>query len=114
MVREVGVHYDDEVARDKLQAMDVGGAEAQLAGARLEDDMRGAEGGLEFFGAGERAVGGCVVDNYYFPIKFSAGICLSGCTREGVKSERENWEAYSFVNTSCSICTRTGRFWRSL
>ena len=39
VVREVSVHDDDEVAGDELQAMYVGGAEAELAGARLEDDM---------------------------------------------------------------------------
>jgi hypothetical protein len=72
-VREVGVHNDDEVAGDELQAVDVGGAEAELAGARLEDNVRGAEGGLEFFGTCEGAIGGGVVDDYYFPVKFSAG-----------------------------------------
>ena len=51
--------------------MDVGGAEAELARAGLEDDVRGAEGGLEFAGAGEGAVRGGVIDDYYFPVQVS-------------------------------------------
>jgi hypothetical protein len=39
VVREVGVHDDDEVAGGELQAVDVGSAEAELAGAGLEDDV---------------------------------------------------------------------------
>jgi hypothetical protein len=53
--------------------VDVGGAETELACAGFEDDVRGTERGLEFFGAGEGAVGGGVVDNYYFPVEVSAG-----------------------------------------
>ncbi|KAI9148067.1 3-oxoacyl-(acyl carrier protein) reductase [Paramyrothecium foliicola] len=71
VVAEVGVHDDDEVARDELQAVDVGGAEAQLAGARLEDDVRGV--GLdELLGDLLGAVGGAVVDDDDFPVKVAA------------------------------------------
>ena len=70
MVGEVGVHDDDEVARGELQPVDVGGAETKLAGARLEDDMRGV--GLdELVGNFLRAVGGSVVDNDELPIEFA-------------------------------------------
>ena len=58
MVGEVGVHDDHVVACDELQAVDVGGAEPQLAGAWLEDDLFGAEGFLQLFGALEGSVGG--------------------------------------------------------
>lgn len=37
MVREVSVHDDDEIACGEFEAVDVGGAEAELAGAWLED-----------------------------------------------------------------------------
>ena len=33
VMREIGVHDDHKVARDVLQAMDIGGAEAELASA---------------------------------------------------------------------------------
>ena len=73
MVAEVGVHDDDEVARDELQAVDVGGAEAQLAGASLEDDVGGV--GLdELVGDVLGAVGRAVVDDDEFPIEL-AGDC---------------------------------------
>ena len=70
VVREVGVHDDDEVAGGELQAVHVGRAEAELAGARLEEDVWRV--GLELVGAGEGAVGGAVVDDYYFPVELSA------------------------------------------
>lgn len=68
MVREIGVHDDDKVARNELQTVHVGGAQTEFAGARLEDDMLCAEGFLEFFGPVEGAVGRGVVDNDDFPI----------------------------------------------
>ena len=44
MVREIRVHDDDEVARCELQAVDVGGAEAEFARARVEFYFGGAVG----------------------------------------------------------------------
>lgn len=49
--------------------MDVGGAEAEFAGAGFEEDVGGAVEGLELLGDGEGAVGGGVVDDYYFPVE---------------------------------------------
>ena len=54
VVTEVGVHDDDEVARRELQAVDVGGAETQLAGAGADLDVRGVDFGElsgDFLGA---------------------------------------------------------------
>lgn len=56
VVAEVGVHDDDEVARDELQAVDVGRSEAQLAGSSLEDDV-GCVGLDELVGHVLRSVG---------------------------------------------------------
>lgn len=68
MVAEVGVHDDDKVAGDELQAVDVGRSEAQLAGARLEDDVGGV--GLdELVGDILGSVGRAVVDDDEFPVQ---------------------------------------------
>ena len=71
MVREVGVHDDDEGAGGKFEAVDVGGAETHFAGAGFEDNVRGTVDGLELFGDGEGAVGGTVVDDYDLPFEFA-------------------------------------------
>ncbi len=47
-----------------FEAVDVGGAETEFAGAGFEDDARGCVEGLELLGYGEGAVGGAVVDDY--------------------------------------------------
>lgn len=71
MVAEVGVHDDDEVAGDELQAVDVGRSETQLSSARLEDDVGGV--GLdELVGDILGSVGRAVVDNDEFPIQVAA------------------------------------------
>lgn len=70
VVREVGVHDDDKVARDKLEAVHVGRAETELARAGLEDDVRGV--GLdELVGDLLGAVGGAVVDNDELPVELA-------------------------------------------
>lgn len=71
MVGEIGVHDDDRGAAGELEAVHVGGAEAELAGARLQDDAFGGVELLELFGDGEGAVGGAVVDDDEFPIEFA-------------------------------------------
>ena len=63
MVREIGVHDDDEVARRVLQAVDVGGTEPEFAGACVEFDAVGAVGFDQLLCDGLRAVGGAVVDD---------------------------------------------------
>lgn len=73
MVGEVGVHDDDIGTAGELEAVHVGGTEAELAGARLQDDAFGAVELLELFGDGEGAVGGAVVDDDEFPIEFAVG-----------------------------------------
>ena len=70
MVREVGVHDDDEVAARVLQAVDIGGPEAEFAGAGVKF-YAVAVGFDELFGDSLRAVGGPVVDDYDFPVEFA-------------------------------------------
>ena len=75
MVAEVGVHDDDEVARHELEPVDVGGSEAELSRAGLEDDVRAV--GLDkllgdFLGAVRRAV----VDDDELPVEFAARATL--------------------------------------
>jgi hypothetical protein len=69
-VAEIGVHDNDEVARHKLQAVNVGSSETQLSGARLEDDV-GSVGLDELVGDFLCSVGGAVVDNDEFPIQLA-------------------------------------------
>jgi len=68
VVGEVGVHDDDGGAGGGFEAVDVGGAEPEFAGAGFEDYVGRAVEGLELVGDGEGAVGGGVVDDYDFPV----------------------------------------------
>jgi len=68
VVGEIGVHDDDEGACCGLEAVDVGGAEAEFSGARAEEDVGGAVEGLELLGDGEGVVWGGVIDDYDFPV----------------------------------------------
>lgn len=68
MVAEVGVHDDDEVAGDELQAVDVGSSETQLSGTSLEDDV-GSVGLDELVGDFLGAVGRAVVNDDEFPVQ---------------------------------------------
>lgn len=73
MVAKVGVHDDDVVTFGKLQAVDVGSAEAELACAGLEDNV----GGVCFdklLGDILGAVGGAVVDDDEFPVDVAGSI----------------------------------------
>lgn len=54
--------------------MDVGGAEAEFAGARFEDYVGGAVEGLELLGDGEGAVGGGVVDDDDLPVEIAVEV----------------------------------------
>jgi hypothetical protein len=108
VVAEVGVHDDDKVARRELQAVDVGGAEAELAGAGLEDDVRGV--GLdELVGDLLGAVGGAVVDDDEFPVEL-AGEGQSVC--RDVKGKATI--AYLSVKVRLSSQAMMGRLRRSL
>jgi hypothetical protein len=69
-VREVRVHDDHEVARRELQPVDVGRAEAELAGARLQEDVWGV-GFCELVCDDLGPVWGAVVDDYEFPVEVS-------------------------------------------
>lgn len=79
MVAEVGVHDDDIVAGRELQAVDVGGAEAEFACARLQFDVLGADGGDELLCDFLGAVGRAVVDDDDFPIEVAGGGVLVSC-----------------------------------
>lgn len=72
-MREIGVHDDDEGAGCVGEAVDVGGAEAEFAGARFQHDVGGAVEFLELLGDGESAVGGGVVDNDDFVVEGAVG-----------------------------------------
>lgn len=72
-MREVGVHDDDIVARCELQAVDVGGSESELAGARADLDLGRCVGFLELSSDFLRAVGRAVVDDDEFPVKIASG-----------------------------------------
>ena len=63
VVREVGVHDDDEVARRELQSVDVGRPKAKFRSARPDLDAGGAVDLLELLGDFLRAIGGSVVDD---------------------------------------------------
>jgi hypothetical protein len=77
MVREVGVHDDHVVSRGVFEAVDVGGPQAEFPCARVQFDVQGADGGDELFGDFLGAVGGAVVDDYYFPVEVSRGCGLA-------------------------------------
>lgn len=77
VVAEVGVHDNHKVAAGVLQAVDVRGAEAEFARARLEHDVLGAPEPLQLFGDLERAVRGAVVHDDDFPVQVAGwGIVL--------------------------------------
>jgi hypothetical protein len=72
-VREVRVHDDHERAGAKVEAVDVGRAEAELACARLEDDLVLAVRLCELVRNLLRAVGARVVDDDDLPVE-AAGV----------------------------------------
>ena len=75
MVREIGIHDDDEIPRCRFETMDVSGAKAEFAGTRAEKDVVRVIQLLELLGDFEGAVGGGIVDNDNFVIEviFSEG-----------------------------------------
>jgi hypothetical protein len=90
----------------------VGGAEPQLAGARLEDDVR-AVGFYQLGGYDLGAVRGAVVDDYELPVEVAVG------SRVVSYVETKDWgrkgrEAYLSVKVRLSSQVMMGRFWRSL
>lgn len=74
VVGEVGVHDDNEVASDELQAVNVGRTEAKLSSARLEVNV-GRVGLDELLGDFLRAVRGAIVNNDDFPVQVTTGTC---------------------------------------
>lgn len=88
VVTEVGVHDDDEVARDKLEAVDVGRAEAELARPRLEDDV-GLVSLDELVRDYLRAVGRSIVDDDELPVEIAVSVeneKLARCRARGYKA----------------------------
>ena len=71
MVREVGVHDDDEVAGCVLQAVDVGGSESEFTSAGADLDALGGVDLLELGGDFLGTVGGAVVDDDEFPVEIA-------------------------------------------
>ncbi len=69
MVREIGIHDDDEIPRCRFETMDVSGAKAEFTRARAEEDMFRVIQFLELLGDFEGAVGGGIVDNDNFVIE---------------------------------------------
>lgn len=74
MVREVGVHDDDEVAGGVFQAVHVGGAETEFAGARFQHDVCRGIDFLELLCDVEGAVGRGVVDDYDFVVEVAGRV----------------------------------------
>lgn len=114
MVAEVGVHDDDEVARCELEAVDVGGAEAELACARPDLDVRGVDFGKlrgDFLGT----VGGAVVYDDELPVEVAARGGQYLGVRNGVMGGREEGgAAYFSVKVLLSSQVMMGRLRRSL
>ena len=81
VVAEIGVHDDDKVARTEVEAVDVSGAETELASARLEEDVGGV-GFDKLVGDFLGAIGATVVDNDELPIKLAAGTISECDSRE--------------------------------
>lgn len=73
VVGEVGVHNDDEVAGDELEAVDVGRSETELASAGLELDV-GRVDLDELLGDFLGSIGGAVVDDDEFPIEVATSV----------------------------------------
>ncbi len=69
VVREVGVHDDDEVARRELQPVHVRRAEAELASARAQLHACRAVHALQLLSNGLRAVGRRVVNDDNLPVE---------------------------------------------
>ena len=113
MVAEVGVHDDDKSARGELQAVNVGGAEAELARARLEDDVRRV-GLYELVGDFLRAVGGSVVDDDELPVELAAGRALAAVSSLWWRRGRGMLPSYLSVKVRFSNHAMMGRFLRSL
>jgi hypothetical protein len=76
-VGEVGVHDDDEVAGCELQAVDVGGAEAEFACAGADLDFGAAVRFLELRGDFLCPVRGAIVDDNELPVEFAMRRILS-------------------------------------
>ena len=115
MVAEIGIHDDYKVARHELQAMDIGGAQAELAGAGLEYDVRGISF-HELVRHNLGAVRGAVVNDDDFPVKFAgcrpknalANVLFSdGLESQGteiillgeglIEQPSNNWQVATFV-----------------
>ena len=83
MVREVGVHDDDEVTGCVLQAVDVGGSESEFTSAGADLDALGGVDLLELGGDFLGTVGGAVVDDDEFPVEFAGRkLALASCVVE--------------------------------
>lgn len=110
MVREVGVHNDDEVARCELQAVDISGAEAELAAAGVQFHFGGAVGFDQLVGDFLRAVGGAVINDDDFVVEFAG----AGFVRRAGLSEADRWGAYCSVKVWLRSQIMMGRLRRSL
>lgn len=77
MVREIGVHDDDEGARCGAQTVHVGGAETEFAGARAQEDVCGAVELAELLCDLEGPIGRGVVDDDDFVVEVAGNIVVS-------------------------------------
>ncbi len=73
MVREIGVHDDDEVAGCRFEAVNISGAEAEFTGPRAQEDVFGVVQLLHLFGDFEGAVRGGIVDDDDFVVEVVFG-----------------------------------------
>lgn len=76
VVREVGIHDDNEVAGNELETVDIGRSETEFASAGFEEDV-GRVGLDELLGDFLGSIGGSVVDNDEFPIEVATSVSFS-------------------------------------
>ena len=90
MVAQVRVHENHVRAARRAQAVEVGGAEAELGGARREEQPPGREHRLERADDGLRPVGRGVVDDDDLAVEAASAAAAGG--RKGVRGDRKRRE----------------------
>lgn len=113
MVGKVGVHDDDEVALGELQAMRIGGAEAELAFAGLKDDVGGVRL-HELLCYVLCAVGRAIIDNDKFPVEIAGreeGRTPISLLRSQTRKERQASGLYGLIpSPTCTLTVRRMSF----
>jgi hypothetical protein len=69
MMREIRIHDDYEISGNELEPVNIGGSEAELAGARLEQDLVRTVHADQLLCDLLRAIGRGVVNDDEFPLE---------------------------------------------